>query len=185
MLFRSEKAAQTLALILDEPDEAKKEVLLATAVLRDVRGPSLWRVGIRSYEQLVIEMDAGAPSIPKSSRRSALDFWRKHVRRFGEVRHIPAIPHQEHIDEIDGIPYKTYLRPTGMPTAMLLEWMARCSKLVPTYPFKMQSDLRQLFRTNGVVHTMEDQTNPHLSFRNLPPAPGTSEVVARSEEHHV
>ncbi len=176
--YQIEKASESLALIMDEPNDAKKEVLLSSAVLRDVRGSSLWRAGIRSRDEMIANMEQGASAVPKSSRRSALDFWRKHFRRVGDVRHIPVVPHDEHLHKIDGIPYKAYLRSTGMPTAMLLEWMAMCSDRVPTYPFKMQSNLQNLFRTNGVSHTMEDSLHPHLSFRNLPPAPGASEVVS-------
>lgn len=176
--YQIEEASENLASILDEKDPARKEVLLSAAVLPAIRGDSLWNAGIRSHDHLKREIESGAGLIQKNARDRVIAFWSKHVSREGPVLHLPSIPHDEHLHRIDGLTYKAYLRSTGMPTAMLLEWMAQCSEQVPTYPFKMQSERRQLFRTSGVTHTMEDKENPHLSFRNLPPAPSNSEIVS-------
>lgn len=176
--YQIEKASQSLALILDEVDPARREVLLSGAALKGVRGESLWKGGIHSRSDLVFNISNGASAIAKRSRQGVIDYWNKHVRRDGEVKHIPSVPFFEHLRYVDDIPYKAYLRTTGMPTAMLLKWMALCSERVPTYPFKMQSQRDLIFRTNGVLHTMEDPMNPHLSFRNLPPGPSVSEIVS-------
>jgi hypothetical protein len=176
--YQIEEASESLASILDEEDPARRDVLLSAAVLPAIRGNSIWAAGIRSHDQLKEEIESGGNQIQTNARGRVIAFWSKHVKREGPVLHIPAIPPNEHLHRIDGVTYKAYLRPTGMPTAMLLEWMALCSKQVPTYPFKMQSERRLLFRTSGVKHTMEDKENPHLSFRNLPPAPSSSEIVS-------
>ena len=87
------------------------------------------------------------------------------------------IPPEEHYHKVGSFYYKAYLRKPEVTDSMLLEWFNLCSKIIPTYPFKLQSDLRNLFRTNGLVHIIEDKDNPYLSFRNLPPKPKQNQVV--------
>lgn len=175
--YQIEEASSTLSLILDEPDSSRRETLLLGAVIPEVRGASLLREGVRSLEDLYSAVDSQSSAITSKARKRVADFLLKHVSRSGSVKHIPFVPPEEHLHLVDQSVYKVYLRPTGMPTSMLLEWMSLCSKRVPTYPFKMQSERRNMFRTSGVVHTIDDPENPHLSFRNLPPGPSTSETV--------
>ena len=176
--YQIEEASGALSSILSEADPNRRNVLLLGAVLPEIRGSVLFDAGVRSLEELTSAINSGTKAFPEKTKRRVADFLLRHVERDGPVRHIPAVPPEEHLHIIDDTTYKVYLRPTGMPTAMLLDWMANCSRRVPTYPFKMQSEQRHLFRTNGVVHTMDDPENPHLSFRNLPPGPLKTEVVS-------
>jgi len=100
-----------------------------------------------------------------------------HILQAGKHFHLDAIPPEERFHDVNGTLYKAYLRTPGVPDSMVLSWFAKASEVIPSCVFKMQSDLRNLFLTNGIVHTLADMSEPHLSFRNLPPAPGHSRAV--------
>lgn len=177
--YQIEKAATSDRRILEETDAQLRELLLNAAVLRDVNGASLWRLGIRTKKDLLRAIRSESLPVEPETLKSAYRFISDHIDRKGDLARLPAIPAEEYLHEVDGTLYKIYLRSPRVTTSMLLHWMAVASTVTPTYPFKLQSQSEWMFRTNGVLHTLEDKTNPHLSFRNLLPAPGTSEVVNR------
>lgn len=177
--YQIEKAASSDRRILEEEDVKLREFLLNTAVLRDIKGVSLWRRGIRSRTQLIRAIEDGTLPVPPEILSSIFRFIADHVKRTGDLAHLPAIPAEEYLHDIDGTLYKIYLRSPRVTTSMLLHWMDIASSVTPTYPFKLQSQSEWMFRTNGALHTLEDKANPHLSFRNLLPVPGTSEVFNR------
>lgn len=84
---------------------------------------------------------------------------------------------EEYIHEIDGTYYRVYIRKPEIPGSMLLRWFEICSVNSAAHVFKLQSSYEMLFRSNGLVHTIFDEKYPHLSYRNLPPAPGQTSVV--------
>lgn len=175
--YQIEKATSSDRRIYDESDKKKREFLLNAAVLRDVNGKTLWSKGIRTHADLLEAIEDGSLPIEPLELQEIRRFVSDHINRRGDVLKLPAIPAEEYLHDIDGTLYKIYLRSPRVTTSMLLEWMSVASSDTPTYPFKLQSRLDHMFRTNGVYHTMEDLKNPHLSFRNLLPAPGTTEVV--------
>ena len=106
-------------------------------------------------------------------------FLKKFVDLKGDTIHLQNVPPEEHYNKVGEFYYKVYIRKPEVTDSMLLEWFNLCSKIVPTFPFKLQSDLRNLFRTNGLVHIIDDKDNSYLSYRNLPPKPKQTKVVHR------
>jgi hypothetical protein len=178
--YQIEKATASDRRIFEERDQAKRVFLLNAAVLRDINGKSLWSEGIRTYADLFEAIEEGVLPVDPTELQQIRRFVADHISRSGEVRKLPVIPAEEYLHEVDGTLYKAYLRSPRVTASMLLEWMSIASRVTPTYPFKLQSRLDQIFRTNGAHHTMEDKRYPHLSFRNLLPAPGTTEVVHKA-----
>jgi len=177
--YQIEKAAVSDRRIVDESNISLREFLLNAAVLRDVNGASLWRSGIRSRTHLLEAIEDGSLPVKPKVLKSVHRFVSDHINRSGDLARLPAIPPEEYLHDIDGTLYKIYLRSPRVTTSMLLHWMRVASSVTPTYPFKLQSQAEWMFRTNGTLHTLEDKKHPHLSFRNLLPAPGSSEIVNR------
>jgi hypothetical protein len=177
--YQIEKASVTDRRIFDETDGMKRELLLNAAVLRGVDGASMLRSGINSETELLQAIRKRSLRIAPERLETANQFVSDHVDRLGDFAHLPAIPGREYLHEIDGELYKVYLRSPRVTTSMLLHWMKTASSVTPSFPFKLQSQFEWMFRTNGTIHTLEDAKHPHLSFRNLLPRPGTSEIVNR------
>jgi hypothetical protein len=178
--YQIEKATSSDRRMFDETDAKKREFLLNAAVLRDVDGGALWRSGVRSGSELLQALRDRSLKVPSKSLETAHRFVNLHVDRLGDFAHLLAIPGNEYLHEVDGELFKIYLRSPRVTTSMLLHWMKIASSVTPTYPYKLQSQPEWMFRTNGTLHTLEDTIDPHLSFRNLLPRPGTSEIVNRT-----
>jgi hypothetical protein len=177
--YQIERASATDLRIFRERNTAKRQFLLDAAVLRDVNGESLWRRGVHSRADLLRDIKSAASTIPPKDLKAAQRFVRDHVDRSGDFAHLPAVSGEDYLKDIDGQLYKIYIRSPRVTTSMLLHWMNIASSVTPTYPFKLQSQSGWMFRTNGTLHTLEDTKDPHLSFRNLLPRPGTSEIFQR------
>ena len=170
--------AEPLAKVFDEPDKALRKFLLAASTLPLPNGlpMKLWRDGQRAFD---LESES-TPDDLGLSEAASVKFRRfvdRFVRRNGQVDHLEYLGGHRFLHRVGSRTYKAYLRIDGLPTSMMLQWFMKASERVPTYIFRLQSDIRLLFRTNGLEHTMEDLVNPHLSFRNLPPGPGVSRPV--------
>lgn len=177
--YQIEKGSKSDLEAFEEPDNRKREVYLAAKTLPYLQGKKLWDAGIRNMESFwdaVQRMDIGVSEDQKSDLRMV---YKNHIEMKSEITHIRNVAPTEYAHKIGSEIYKTYIRTPKVTSSMLLTWFEACAERVPTFVFKLQSEYSQLFRTNGLPHTIEDKQNPHLSFRNLPPAPGTTEVVAK------
>jgi hypothetical protein len=96
----------------------------------------------------------------------------KHLLQNGEITHIKEVHVDEYIHKVGSGYQKAYIRKAGIPGSMLLSWFKICNQLIASAAFQLPISYKTLFRSNGRVHTIEDKLNPHLSYRNLPPAPG-------------
>lgn len=177
--YQIEKASSSDLRMYQESNSKLREFLLNAAVLRDVNGASLWRSGIKTQRELFRAIEDGTAPILPEALNSVRKFISDHIDRSGDLAQLPAVPADEYLHDIGGTLYKVYLRSPRVTTSMLLHWMKAASTVTPTYPFKLQSQPDWIFRTNGKAHTITDKDNPHLSFRNLLPIPGTTEVVNR------
>lgn len=177
--YQIEKGSKSDIEVFEESDKKKREVYLAAKTLPYIKGKKLWDAGIRNEASLwdaVKRMDVGVSEDQKSDLRMV---YRNHIEMNSESAHIRNVAPSEYAHKIGDEVYKTYIRTPKVTSSMLLTWFEACAQRVPTFVFKLQSEYSLLFRTNGLPHTIEDKQNPHLSFRNLPPAPGTTEIVAK------
>jgi len=167
--------------ILEEKDPDKKKFLLFCETLLRIDGEKTYDNGITTIEELKNNIRKGdynkIAGITEKSIGQLQVFLKKFVDIEGETVHLKNVPFLEHYHKVGNFYYKVYLRKPEVTDSMLLEWFNLCSRIVPTYPFKLQSDLRNLFRTNGLVHIIDDVENSYLSYRNLPPKPHQTKVV--------
>jgi hypothetical protein len=181
--YQIEKCTNTTKIdkIMNEPNQEKKEFLLFCETLLRVKGEETYNNGITSIEELKnkirnedYEKIAG---ISENSIKQLKTFLKKFIDGDGETKHLVNIPPLEYYHKVGDTYYKAYLRKPEVTDSMLLEWFNLSSIIIPTYPFKLQSDLVNLFRTNGLTHIIDDKNNSFLSYRNLPPKPGQTKVV--------
>ncbi len=167
--------------ILNEKNPAKKKFLLFCETLLWVKGEQTYNNGITSIEELKEKIRRGdyrkIAGVSKNTIKRLQIFLEKFIDGKGDTVHLSNIPPVEYYHKVGSRYYKAYLRKPEVTDSMLLEWFNLASKWVPTFPFKLQSNLRNLFRTNGLVHIVNDSSNPYLSYRNLPPKPGQTGVV--------
>ena len=173
---------QNVRRIIEEEDQNKKEFLLFCETLLRVNGERTYNNGITSIEELKDKIRRGdfrkIAGVTQRTIRQLQIFLRKFVDEGEEnTVHLKNIPPEEYYHKVGQFYYKAYLRKPEVTDSMLLEWFNLCSKIIPTYPFKLQSNLKNLFRTNGLVHIINDNENSYLSYRNLPPKPGQTTVV--------
>lgn len=178
--------------ILEEKDANKRKFLLFCETLLRINGQRTYNNGITSIDDLKEKIRNGdytkIAGITENTIRQLQIFLRKFVDIEGDTIHLKNIPPEEHYHKVGNFYYKAYIRKPEVTDSMLLEWFNLCSKTVPTFPFKLQSDLKNLFRTNGLIHIIDDKDNSYLSYRNLPPKPGQNKVVhkfARNEKDEI
>ncbi len=167
--------------ILNEKNPDKKRFLLFCETLLWVKGEQTYNNGVTSIEELKERIRKGdyrkIAGVSDRTIRQLQTFLEKFIDHKGDTVHLKSIPPEEYYHKVGSLYYKAYLRKPEVTDSMLLEWFNLSSKVIPTFPFKLQSDLRNLFRTNGLVHTINDKENPYLSYRNLSPKPGQTKVV--------
>ncbi len=177
--YQFERASASEIRILEESDPLRRQLLLLIATLPGLRSREVDKAGIKSAPQLLEAIREGRISLPNGKLTALQAFVAKYIDQDGEVEHIKSVEPDEVLHTVGDQVYKAYIRTPKVTSSMVLEWMHKASGVVPTFPFKIQSDYRLLFQTNGLPHTIVDLDNPHLSYRNLPPAPGRSPVVNR------
>lgn len=167
--------------ILEEQDVNKKRFLLFCETLLRVNGEKTYRNGITTIEELKERIRRGEykqiAGITEHTITQLQQFVKKFVDGEGETVHLQNIPPEEYCHRVGNTYYRAYIRKPEITESMLLEWFHVCSTVVPTFVFKWHSELKYLFRTNGLTHIMYDEENPFLSYRNLPPKPGQNKVV--------
>jgi hypothetical protein len=179
--YQLEKASAADSRILEVKDSKKREFLGEAATFPEIRGESLWNKGINDIEKLHSLINDTANQISGQRISNLTFFYRKHFLNKDDVLHISKVDGNEYVHQVGSTKHKAYIRPPKVPSSMVLNWFALVSKYVPSYPFKLHSEYKSLFRTNGIVHTVFDDQNPHLSFRNLPPGPGKSPIIHKSQ----
>jgi hypothetical protein len=173
---------QNVEKILEEKDQNKKEFLLFCETLLRVNGEKTYNNGITSIEELKDKIRRGdykrIAGVTKKTIKQLQVFLKKFVEEDEEnTVHLKNVPPEERYHKVGQFYYKAYLRKPEISDSMLLEWFNLCSTIIPTFPFKLQSNLKNLFRTNGLIHIIDDKENSYLSYRNLPPKPGQNVVV--------
>jgi hypothetical protein len=158
----------------DETDSQKRAILLSAAQFHKLNGESVWKRGVRSPTEIIERMREFSKNPATLKKR--LEHIENHMSPNPFVRHLQEIHYLESVHKIEDQYHRAYIRKTGIPGSMLLSWFEKCNKYVPTNAFRIPIEYKSLFRTNGILHTMEDERNPHLSFRNLPPGPGIAEI---------
>ena len=176
--YQIEKATEADKRIILEKNLKKRNLLLTAATLPNINGNQLWEQGINDFDGLLqlVKKDK------QYANTNLQDFVRKHIEQSGDVNHLKNIDGQEYIHQVGENLYKVYLRTPKVTSSMLLKWFWKCSEVVPTHTFKLQSLYENVFRTNGLSHTVHDELNPHLSYRNLPPAPGKTPIVHKKSK---
>ncbi len=178
---KNPKAVEKIKNILNESDVNKKNFLLFCDTLLYVHGEKTYDSGLKTPAALIQAIELGDYSMISGVAEKTIEklklFIKKFIAPVGKVAHIKNVPPEEVYHKVDNTYFKTYIRKPEIPDSMLLEWFNLCSMTVPTYTFKLQCEIKNLFRTNGIPHIISESNNPHLSFRNLPPRPGQSEVV--------
>jgi len=178
--YQIEKASVTDIRILNETNLAKKNIMLTSATLPEINGEKIWSEGIKTETDLYDAIKKKTLKIPKDKAENLLSFYEKYIVNESEILHIQNINPQDYVAQVGSQHYKSYIRTPKITSSMILNWFDRCSKFVPTHAFKLHSAYEWLLRTNGVVHTIDDQHYPHLSYRNLPPAPGSTPVINKN-----
>ena len=178
--YQIEKASSTDIKILSEENKRKKDIMLASATLPDVSGEKIWNEGVKTESELYAAIENKTLKLTDKKAENLLSFYEKYIVNESEVLHIQNIDPKDYVARVGSNYYKSYIRTPKVTSSMILNWFDRCSKYVPTYAFKLHSAYEWLFRTNGMVHTIEDKYYPHLSYRNLPPAPGSTPVINKS-----
>lgn len=177
--YQIEKATSAECEPYFESDAGKRKFLLFCATLIHVRGETMWERGVRTPERLLGLIRAGDLPLPPDRLRQLQSFVRRFVDHEGDVLHLASVPPDERVHQVGDEFYKVYIRKPEVTSSMVLRWFGVVSKVTPAYPFKLHSTLESMFATNGLQHTHEDPAHPHLSYRNLPPSPGSSPVVHR------
>lgn len=176
--YQIEKASISDINIFKEKNSKKKKFLEYIATIPGVQGNQIWESGITDFDSYLNKIEKGEITIDGEVR----NFLRKHIKQDGAAIHIKNIDGKEYVHQVGSNLYKVYIRTPKVTSSMLLSWFLKCSKEIPTYTFKLHSMYENIFRTKGLVHTVEDRENPHLSFRNLPPAPGVLPVIHKSQK---
>jgi hypothetical protein len=173
--------AEKIQKILCEPDEGKRTFLLFCETLLNINCEKTYLNGIKSIEDLKKKIREGDYSkiagITKETINQLQVFLKRFVDNDGETVHLQNIPPEEHYHKVGNAYYVAYIRKPEVTDSMLLEWFNKASMTIPTYAFKLQSELVNLFRTDGRLHIIHDAEHSHLSYRNLPPRPKQTPVV--------
>lgn len=178
--YQIEKASKADIKILNEKNINKKNILLASATLPDISGEKIWNEGIVTESELYGAIENKALKLTEKKAEALLSFYEKYIVNESDVLHIQNIEPNNYVTRVGSKHYKSYIRTPKVTSSMILNWFDRCAINVPTHVFKLHSSYEWLLRTNGVVHTIEDESYQHLSYRNLPPAPGSTPIVNRS-----
>jgi hypothetical protein len=179
--YQLENASVTDTRLLEIKDLKKRLFMSEAATFPDIRGESLWNQGIDNIDKLYSSIESMESKTNAGQLSNLTFFFKKHVENDEDVLNIRKIDGKEYVHKVGSKNVKAYIRTPKVTSSMVLSWFASVSRYVPAYPFKLHSEYESLFRTNGIVHTVFDERNPHLSFRNLPPGPGKTPVVHKSE----
>ena len=175
--YQIEKASSNEIKILDEKNPEKKDFLLACAALPEVSGKKIWNGGIKTERELHAAIEKKTLELSDKKAENLTSFYEKYIINDSDVFHIQNIDPKIYVVKVGSYHYKSYIRTPKVTSSMILNWFNSCSQYVPAYVFKLHSSYELLLRTNGIVHTIEDKKYPHLSYRNLPPAPGITPVI--------
>lgn len=156
----------------NETDLNERDLLLRIAQLPNLTLDSVQRSGIRTLSDLEKAIKNGLIHLEFEALKDFQDHVNKHLLQIGDVVHIKEVSVNEYIHKVGSGYQKAYIRKAGIPGAMLLAWFETCNQRITSAAFQLPISYQTLFRSNGRVHTMKDEQNPHLSYRNLPPAPG-------------
>jgi hypothetical protein len=178
--YQIEKAKSADIQILNEKNDKKKDILLASATLPDISGEKIWKDGIETESELYAAIENRTLKLTDKKAENLLSFYEKYIINQSEVLHIQNIEPKDYVTRVGSKYYKSYIRTPKVTSSMILNWFDKCANYVPTHVFKLHSSYEWLLRTNGMVHTIEDESYPHLSYRNLPPAPGSTPIINRS-----
>lgn len=171
--YQIEKATSGVINAFNEKDPNKRDLLLRVAQLPNLTMDAVKISGANSASDLEGLISKGLIKLQPESLKEFQDHVDKHLLQKGDVVHVKEVNVSEYIHKVGSGYQKAYIRKAGIPGSMLLAWFKTCNAIVPSAAFQLPISYKTLFRSNGRVHTLKDETNPHLSYRNLPPAPGS------------
>lgn len=171
--YQIEKATSGVITAFNEKDPNKRDLLLRVAQLPNLTMAAVKISGANSASDLEGLISKGLIKLQPESLKEFQDHVDKHLLQKGDVVHVKEVNVSEYIHKVGSGYQKAYIRKAGIPGSMLLAWFKTCNAIVPSAAFQLPISYKTLFRSNGRVHTLKDETNPHLSYRNLPPAPGS------------
>lgn len=170
--YQIEKATSGVISAFNERDPNKRDLLLRVAQLPNLTLAAAKLAGAKTASDLEGLISKKLIKLKPESLKEFQDHVDKHLLQKGDVVHIKEVSVGEYIHKVGSGYQKAYIRKAGIPGSMLLAWFKTCNAIVPSAAFQLPISYKTLFRSNGRVHTLKDEKNPHLSFRNLPPAPG-------------
>ena len=171
--YQIEKATSGAISAFNEKDPNRRDLLLRVAQLPNLTLAAAKLAGANTVSDLEALISKGLIKLQPESLKDFQDHVDKHLLQKGEVVHIKEVDVSEYIHKVGSGFQKAYIRKAGIPGSMLLAWFKTCNSIVPSAAFQLPISYKTLFRSNGRVHTLQDEKNPHLSYRNLPPAPGS------------
>lgn len=172
--YQLDKAPPGAIKAFEERDQTKKMLALRVAQLPKLKPNLIQKLGAKNISELERLIQNRQISLRPDDLQEFQDHVDKHLTQKGEVIHVPEVSVAEYVHKVGTVFQKAYIRKAGIPGSMLLAWFKLCNEIVTSAAFQLPVSYKNLFRTNGRIHTIEDSKNPHLSYRNLPPAPGTN-----------
>lgn len=177
--YQIEKANSGAIKAYNEKSQIKREFMLRVAQLPNLTLNNVIKSGAKTLSELEDSIKKGLIKLNPIVMNDFQAHVDKHLNQSGEILHIREVSVSEYIHKVGSGYQKAYIRKAGIPGSMLLGWFKICNQITPSAAFQLPISYKTLFRSNGRVHTIEDKVNPHLSYRNLPPAPGEFPPVNR------
>jgi hypothetical protein len=171
--YQIEKANTGAIKAFEEKDLRKRELKLRIAQLPNLNETVVAKANVTTLNDLESAIRRGLLKLSPEAKLDLEDHVSKHLSPGMDVLHIKEIDVHEYIHRVGSGYQKAYIRKAGIPGSMLLQWFKVCNEITPAAAFQLPISYKTLFRSNGRAHTVVDEENPHLSFRNLPPAPGS------------
>lgn len=162
----------------NEPKSIERTMRLLQAQLPNSNIDDFTKYNVKSSDDLKNLLKQNKMDHKNKSEFSLYQYVFKFLNDEDKNGHLQLVDTDEYIHNIEDQYYKIYIRKPEIPGSMLLRWFEICSKNSPANVFKLQSSYQMLFRSNGLVHTIQDEKYPHLSYRNLPPSPGQTGIVS-------
>lgn len=171
--YQIEKASKGVIQAFEEKDPKKRKLMLRIAQLPKLTLSRVEHYNIKTASDLEEAIGKEQIHLEPKAKAELHDHFKKHLSPSDGVAHVREVDVQEFVHKVGSGYQKAYIRKAGIPGSMLLSWFKVCNSVVPSAVFQLPISYKTLFRSNGRVHTILDKQNPHLSFRNLPPSPGS------------
>jgi len=175
--YQLERANAGVVKAANEVDTKMRQASLLASQIPIVTKNMLIEKNIDSVEVLNSALEKGLLPLAQSEELELTSYLKKHILSTSDFFHIKEVSVEEFVHKVGNNYQKAYIRRAGIPGSMLIKWFEKCNKLTSTAAFQLPIAYKHLFRANGRVHTLNDESNPHLSFRNLPPGPGVSPAL--------